>query len=474
MSRMKAISLGGYWEKIPEFVHEKLDLTHINDRSTRIPSTVCPSPDVIIVIKKFSTGWGHETAKEVAAARGNPPIIYPQTWNYLTHEALACDRLRSWHGLFREVGLPKPVVERSAAVAEPATDMGVSEKQLWESHGDFLTAEVRKIFLPGEKMDEGEFLPILAEAVGLSEGSARRLLPYLAVSGILDNPVGTTWRLLSSDGFTLDLEPAPKPEPIRESQAAKILRLMKGLGDKVYPSRYAIESAMLAHKEFVTDEGRPMKRTRAYHYVRRALDEGVVREENGVFVIDRDPSVVLTPAEKAVAEPPRASEPEPEAEPVKAPEKAAPAAAPLTVTDDVRMLKSMLGRIERPTIQGANPENTMDVIRGVRQVMIAHHWERLAQTAIERRLRKRGVSPRPVPKTLFNQDELDILAWEVLKDFKLELVAPFFQVCQYTETLRCRSCGDHFEFTADEKTYYLEHGLHVPRNCSRCRLKKEF
>ena len=44
-------------------------------------------------------------------------------------------------------------------------------------------------------------------------------------------------------------------------------------------------------------------------------------------------------------------------------------------------------------------------------------------------------------------------------------------MCVYKEN--CIDCGDEFEFTEGEQTYYREHNLTPPKRCNFCRRLKK-
>lgn len=467
MDKLKILSIGGLEEKIPEDIREKIDITHWDDSRKSIPNARAADVDAIAVILKFAGREGMGCARDASKRRNGIPILPARTWNYVIAEILNCQKLARWHQSFKEVPDPEsePEVETSELrlVTDNPTDMQVPPKKLWDSYEDMLIQGIHEYLNVGCKYDIGDFLPIIAEHTGLSEGDVKKLLPFLSVSGILENTVGDTWRRPSLDGYIVDLEPAPKPEAPRESQTQKILSLIRGLGEGPYPSKYSIETAMMTHKEFVTVDGNPLTRTRAYHYVLKAIDGGVILRDGELFRVMSDPDVKLTP--NALPKPKPAK-----VEPVAVKVDQGPPGEPaLTISDDTKFLRGIVGKIEKPLIQGADPDHTWDVIRGIKYLVPTAPWDKLADNTVMRLLRKKGVAPRTLPKLMFTADEWDALAWDCLKDFKMEIMAPFLKSCYYDEDVKCRTCGDVFRFTKGEKSLYFDRELSPPKYCRPCK-----
>lgn len=468
MDKLKILSIGGLEEKIPEDIREKIDLTHWDNAHKPVPNATAADVDAIVVILKFAGKDGMSCARNARDSRKNAAIVPARTWNYVIAEILNCPKLAMWHHIFKEAPAPEPEPEERTALAEKTTDMKVSPKQLWEIYEDMLIQGVNEYLDIGCKYDISDFLPIIAEHTGLTQDDVKKLLPFLAVSGILENTVADTWRRPNPDGFIMDLEPAPKPEVPRESQSQKILTLIRGLGDLPYPSRYAIETAMMGHKEFVTVDGKPITRTRAYHYVRKAIDAGVIIPDGEIFCIQTDPDVKLTPIEQ---------KPRPAKVEVKKPEPVAPEDVKLKISDDTTFLRGIIGKVDRPIIQGADPDHVWDVIRGLKSLIPQAPWDKMADNAIARLLRKKGVAPRLLSRLMFTLDEWDALAWDCIKDFKMEIMAPFLKSCYYDEEIKCRTCGEVFEFTKGEKSLYFDRELSPPKYCRPCKqsgLSKEY
>lgn len=481
MDKPKAISIGGLESKIPKRIREEIDIVHLE--GPELPrASFCPNPDFIIVIRKFAGGRGIKTARLLSEARNNCPILTPMSWSYVIYDLLNSEQLKKWGDYFEErLDAEEKVLDaelarqRGEPSEEPAPELStakapqVSEKELWEAYERLLTDAVMGVFKPGEKMDVSEFLPIVAEEVGISEDEVKRLLPYLAISGLIDNPVGDTWRMIGSDGFTVDLEPAPKPKEEPESQSNRILSLMRGLGPGPWRSQYAIESEMLKFSEFTLMDGRQMTRPRAYQYVKKAMKAGVVFEQDGEFYITHEDSIKLTP----VAEKP---EPTPKAAPEKPKrelkgidkdlaERREPinvVGPPPTVSDDVKFLKGMVGKVEKPNIE-------WKIVLGIKSIMPTVHWDKLADNTVTRLLRRKNVSPRPIPKAMFTPDEWDSLAWDTIKDFKIETMAPYFTVGYFDEEIFCLGCKNMFTFSASEKKFYFDKELSSPKRCPECR-----
>lgn len=409
-----------------------------------------------MIITKFAGTHGRECAREAAANHGGIPIVAASTWNYVIHEILECDKLYLWHHTLSNGDTHKePEPKKAEKPAEPLTDMRVTERQLWETHGDLLVSVVKALFRPNEKMHLEEFLPVVAEETGLSQADTKRLLPYLAVAGVLDNPSQDTWRLLGAE-FVLDLEPAPKPEEEPESRREKILRLIRGLHPGPYSSRYAIEKEAMAHREFMSRSGKPLSRMMVFKYVKAALDEGIIKAEGNQFlIVGHDPEVKLTriPDEELKKETskPKAEEPT------------------LRVSDDVKFLREIVGKISPPLVFGVEPEHVWDVILALKKEIPESHWNRMAENTYMAVLRRKGVSPKPIPKELFEKHEWDTLAWETLKGFKVEIMAPYLKMCYYDEDIKCIDCEKVFRFSKEEKGYFFDRELTPPKRCPDCR-----
>ncbi len=468
MKKPVAISIGGLEAKIPRKILDVMDIVHIE--GTEVPNTSkCPNPDMIIVIRKFSGGRGMQMARRLAESRGNPPIITPMSWAYVLDEIQQSPLLDKWDAYFQEklggeqtmeLSVPEPHELSNAPKASTMT-----LKEMWEAYERNLGEAVRAVFKPGEKMDVSEFLPIVAEEVGLNEDQVKELLPFLAISGVIDNPVGDTWRLIGSEGFILDLEPAEKPKEEPESRTNSILAAMKGLNPGPYPSKYAIESAMMTFKEFANRDGSAIRRPQAYKYVKKALAIGIVTEKDGDYYVQHNDELTLTPF-PVVEEPPK---PKPEPEKPKPPplevREPIQAKVELRISDDVKFLREMVGRVEKPNIE-------WQIVMGVKSIMPAAHWDKLAENGVFKALRKKSVSPRAIPKQMFSPDEWDSLAWDSIKEFKLETIAPYFKTSYFDEQILCIDCKDLFTFTSNEKSFFYDRELAPPKRCPVCRKKK--
>lgn len=464
MIKPRAISLGGYEEKIPRELREKIDFTHFEEVHSGIPQSACPDAEFIVVITKFSRR-GSMAGRNAALNRGIP-ILLTMTWNYAAQEILNCQRLKHLHELFTKKDEPAAETRELAPVA--AAESAISDKDLLAAYENMLIDAIKKVFLPGEKMDISEFLPLISEDVSLPEDQVRRLLPHMAITGLIDNPVGDTWRLIGSEGFTHDLEPAPKPKEEPESQAARILTLMKGLDPGPYPSKYAIETQLIEHQEFVTLSGNRFGRPQAYKYVNKAIEHRVIFEQGGEYYIVHDNSVKLTPVEPKVA--PK----KPELEKPKTPSlervvdrviEPIQARDVLQISDDVKFLKSVLGKISKPNIE-------WHIVQGIKSIMPMAHWDKLADNTVMKMLRKKSVSPRTIPKAMFHPDEWDSLAWDLIKEFTVGTMAPYFTVTYFDEQMFCFECKEPFTFTVGEKKFYYERELTSPKRCPACRQKK--
>jgi hypothetical protein len=457
LDKIKVISIGGLEEKILDKVREQIDIAHWRDSRRSIPSTFAADAAAIVIITKFAGTTGRERAREASANHGDIPILAAATWNYVIHEILECDKLYMWHHTLKNGDSEREPKKTAEPPKEVLTDMRITERRLWETHGDLLVSVAKALFLPGEKMDINEFLPDLAKEAGLSEADTRKMLPYLAVAGVLDNPVGDTWRLLGSE-FILDLEPAPKPEVETESQRTKMLGLLRGLKPGPYPSRYAIEKEAMAHRDFAGRSGKPLCRMMVFRYVKAALDEGIIKSEGGGFrVVGHDPSVKLTriPEKELETRGPATKKRE----------------AELKVSDDVKFLRDIVGDVGLPTVFGIEQQYVWDVVKAIKKEVPATHWNRLAENSCMAILRKKGVSPKPIPRELFKDYDWDILAWETLKGFKVEIMAPYLKMCHFDEDIKCANCGEWFRFTKAEKGFYYEKELAPPARCAQCRRK---
>jgi len=458
LEKLKIISIGGLESKIPDKITTKIEVRHWQNSRESIPNSLAPDAHAIVVITKFAGTQGRECARAASAHRGNIPILAAPTWNHVVPQIMECDKLYLWHHTLKNGDQPKKELA-PAAPAKETTDQGVTPKELWEAYGDSLINVISTLFQPGEKMDVSEFLPIVAQEVGISEKDASLMLPYVAVAGILDNPVGDTWRLLGDEGFTLDLEPAPKPQPDSESHGRKILGLIKGLGAGPWKSKYAIESAMISSREFTSQRGTPLRRTMAYRYVRMAEEEGIVYAKDDAYWILHDPEVKLTPVPKEEQQPATRSI------------RRIPKKPDLKVSDDVVFLRSIVGTVSPPMVAMVAAEHAWEVVLGVKKMVPGSHWDKMAENAYFAILRKKGVSPKPIPKDLFQAHEWDALAWETLRGFKLEVMAPYFKGCFFDEKLKCVACGQEFLFTAADKLRHFEANVMPPRGCRGCEAK---
>ena len=461
MEKLRIISIGGLEGKIPDDLRSRLAIAHWDNPMRDIPGNLMPDAHAIVVIQKFSGSRGRECARMAAANRGGIPVLAAKTWNYVVPEILACDKLYLWRAALSG---PSNGTHKEAKPAEPPTealtDMGVTERQLWETHGDLLVSVVQALFRPNEKMRLEEFLPHVAEETGLSEADTKRMLPHLAIAGILDNPVGDTWRLLGSE-FVHDILPAPEPEEEPETQRERMLGLFRGLNPGPYPSKYAIWKEAIAHSEFVSESGKPLSQRTVWRYIKTALERKIIKAGGDQLWIEgHNPNVKLTRI------------PEEELNAVRlASRKASHEEPKLKVSDDIKFLRGVVGKIDPPTIFGVAPEHVWEVILGIKKEIPAVHWDHLAENTCMAVLRKKSVSPKPIPKGLFEGQEWDALAWETLKAFKLEIMAPFLKLCYFDETLTCAGCGGTFLFSRAEKNLHYEKEAVPPKQCPQCRRK---
>lgn len=465
VDKLRVISTGGKEEKIPDKIHRIFDIRHIT-KGGAFPPTA-GDYKAVIIIARFIDTIHRNNAKNWALSNGLP-CITAMKWNYVVDEMLKNDIMRPQIEPLI-AGKDIAVVGEPDAPEEAASEPEVSEPELWSAFGHNLKSSVRSLLKPDDAMHVDSFIDMVAEDIGLSAEKTKLLLPRLHAAGILQNTVGDTW-VLSPQGtnyeYKVMVEEAPKPVADPDTHARKIIGLMKGLGPGPYASQYAIQTAMLDHAEFVTRSGEPMGRTQAWRYFKRAMEEGVVFEQDGALYIVPDDSVKLTKIEKV--EPEEKPKPKIAERPVgpmpvePAPE---PTPEPIRVSDDVKFLRGIVGRID------VNYER-IDSIVGIKSLIPMAPWDKFADMTIRRILQKKNVSPRSIPKEMFSPEEWDWLAWMSVKEFKVEHLAPHMHVCFSDEHHKCVECASEFTFTKGEQRFYYQKNLTPPKRCPDCRQAK--
>lgn len=486
--RLKALIVGGDEQRnIPQEVKDKVDYVHV--ASGAIRPSIAPDADVVVVITRWVSRQSSDLAREISKKRGIP-ILLVRTGNYILREMEACPALKGFFNgvedpaAARATGTssppPEPGTEKKAAPSpEPETPApgasqtwDVPSEDLWPVYKQKLIEAVRSIFNPGEKMDAGEFLPVLAEATGIPEKNVEALLPELAIRGVLVNTVGTTWKMMAEgpDDYTfkLDLEAAPKAKSAGR-HTDNMASLVPGLPEGPYPSKYAIETEVMSHREFLMKDGAPIRRMYAWMIVGKAILAGFVRQVDGQFLVERDPGLKLTRysdtelverlrTNRSKSKPPKAPQ-KVDGKPVEVP----PEPEKLKVSDDVIFLRNIVGQVEPPE------KVTLEHITRVRRLLSAEEWDRCAAIGVERRLKRGGVAPRPVPKGLFTEEDWSYLAWETLGKLSFETVLPLFLLGYQDEELPCADCGASFVFSAKEQQFYYARGWTPPKRCPACR-----
>jgi len=357
-----------------------------------------------------------------------------------------------------------------ASAPEPMTAMGVSVGELWDVYKPQIIESVRSIFKENEKMLEPDFLPVLAEAVGIGEADLKQLLPKLAIKGILVHIGGETWKLLPPVGTeyryehdTQELPPAtpePKKQPSRTSELAL---MVTGLPEGPYVSKYAICSEVLRRKDFTNSEGHRISRSQSERVIVKAIALGAVIQDGEVWRIVHDDGVTLSPPDEGGA--PKQTRPKaakPADAPAETPEPPKQEERPLKISDDVHFLKGAVGPLSLPA-------DKREVVFHARALVAPRHWDASAQHTISKKLRLAGVSPVPLPKNAFSEDEWAALAWETMKAFTFEFVVPILRAEFADETLSCSSCANTFVFEKGEAEFFFNKGLSKPRRCPRCR-----
>lgn len=520
--KLRALITGGDDRNITKSAHEVLDVvTHVQSYTRVFPSIAKADYDVIVILPRWGVKRNSDHAKELGNELGIP-VIVARTGNYIVPELLKSPTLkarveailaanRNGHdakkanGNGQEAPVPKS--------PEPETEVGLSLAELREKYLPRLSDSCEELMKPGEALKEEDFLPLLVEDVGLSEKDVRRLMPYLAVEGVLDEIGEGYWVLLSP---TVDMDEIKKAVEVRiekdkakaakkkaagpreraKARTAAMVAMGRGLPEGPYPSRSSIARELLKYREFSKEDGTSFTLSRGEQLVHRMIKEGIVVGQDGEFRVKRDESVRLTLRDESPKDdifdgigkpepkngaPAPAEEPLPELPPegelrdafmdwlrTHRPDLAAKYEPPKKehTPDRLRFLKGSLGPIMR--------NQHMKVVDTLRQMMHPQHWDEMSQTAIKGRLLKAGHPNEELPRDLFTEEEWNLLAWETLRKMPLETVAPHLLISYEDVELECVECDTRFVFTAGEQEFFLRKFGEIthPKRCYDCRKNK--
>jgi hypothetical protein len=359
-----------------------------------------------------------------------------------------------------------------------------------------MTEVIRDTMKPGDKYRENDLLRLMADFVGIDADEIRSVLPELAMRCILVNTVDDTWKVPSPEyEMDEDLEPA-EPE---ESKQLSRTDLVGGLPEGPYSTKGEIVYEMCNYKEFLLEDGREPIETSLYGVINRFAKKGGLVEMDGQFHIEVNPKIKLTRLEKPfrlktahgtyrrtkeeqeqTKVKPKPKSPEP------APSK--PFALDLTSTQYLptkevppmekgfKAIRQQLGKIPRPAIMPG-------VMTRLRKLFPKAHWDQAARLALDRRVKKAGVSSNNLVRDRFTDEEWDALAWEMLKGLPLEAVAPHINQVYENRVLVCEQCIQNgkslkeaeFVFTSMDQEFFFEKFGEVtpPRNCHACRKERK-
>lgn len=517
MQKIRALIVGGDERRnIPKVVREAIDYVHVPSTRETFPTSVAPDVEVIVVLTRWLGRPAWRIAQDIAQKR-KLPLIQSKTGNYILAGLIKHSNDKN---KFKERVDPylTEKAEEAVEAEEPKTEVqSPSQKDspddwtvedLWANYGKRLIEVVKSLMLPDEKLDQVELFPILAEELSISEQALAKLIASdeLKVKGVLANTVGTTWkRLAAGSDYKVDAEAAPKPPARKESQATKMTLFIAGLHPGPHLSKWAIAGELQKYKEFFTLDGKPPSRTYAMVMVKNAIELKIIKEvENQGWVIERDPSIQLTPINpqstttpeapkkaepKLVAkeEPKPAPAPEPKPSIVEklsteyvslaglAPALAQKAATPssngvpqsATVSAPEDSLKKVLGKIERCELMP-------DQLKLQKSLMPGRLWDAVAQQEICDRLKKAGLPSKPLPKGIFTSEEWDGLAWSALGDVPYRKIAIQMRGSLEDESCVCFECGTNFVFTKGEKQWLFEKfgDFRSPKYCKPCKNAK--
>lgn len=451
------VVVGGDITRAAKSVTNTFEITHHSDGARHIRST-SEKVQAVVVLTKFKVVNSVQNARDFANTRNIPLLLVP-SWNQIKDAVLACERLAPFTGYLAEKTSDKPDPVEEKPVAE--TDAGISEVELWDIYQDMAVETVRCFLKVGEKIHASELAPALSSELSLSEKDVRLLMKRMHGAGVVSNIAGETWKLLPHGGqsyeYEMDRREVPAPDPSRASAEhhgmPSRVPFVHGLPRGPYRTKREISVEMQKYKEFLWDDGSPLTPNGYLRIISQATASGAIKmAKSGLFEIDRRDDMKLTPVEAA---------PKTSTEPAQAPEAPKPPAP--KVSDDVRFLRNMVDPIERSRTPNY-------IIAGVKGAMSPQKWDWAATQSILSTLRKKGVEPKAsIPRDLFENDEWDALAWELLRKMPLEVVAPLLVVIYEDETITCVECEEEFLFTKGEKMFFFEHDFAPPKRCKTCK-----
>lgn len=463
---LKAIVIGAYprfvqkiEKKLKAFLDFKLIMT-----DERVKPEVMPEAKVIVILTDYvgrenaSAGWDLGRARKI-------PVVECRSENYVRDELERLELI----GKEQEKEADK---QNETTVHPQETSVGLTHEQILQYVPEAKKL-IKELLTPGDEVDESILLSLLEEGIGLPADVIKSvLLPEIAVTGLIQNTVGTTWKRTGGGQSEEEVyryveEPKPRRPTRRDYYVSKIAGLPSG----PYKSLYAVSRELAKYTEFLLEDGSAPSASYRFLIVKHAANRGLIEERNGRYFVLHDASVKLTPlpvAEAAKEEPdsaPRASSIPTTYTPIehlKGIEKDPP---------EAESSRAMIGDID---------VNSVPIqLKTLKNLMPQRHWDEMAFRAISKRMASMKVDGRPPGKDRFEPEEWDALAWEQLQKLPLAMVVPTWMPDTFKdERLICSvpRCQDSFVFTKSEQEHFYRMFGEVkrPKLCPRCRrLRKE-
>lgn len=483
MEKVPILLVGGKGHNLPPDLRHRFDLAHIEVDQAVIPPGIAPDAMAIVGLGAVPGGlW--DQAQVMARARDVPitRIEYGRELADHLRRFPPIKKILDRQGSNQNRTEQEPK-KASEVKQEAATDIGLSDDDVWGQYGPKLIEGVKLLFNTGDKKHEDDFLEDLAKYAGVPAGAAKRVLNRLDEHSVLVNIAGSqTWQLIwSQDGLQVDpdtepVEPEPPPPKAREDLLSQRVNALTGLHPGPYKSKYQIAQTLALYKEFDTKDGKPMSSTPALRVVEAAIEVEYIEEKDGEFFVHQDDSVTLTRREENSTPGPASA---PAATPPTVEKKVSPKdfslvgkKAPPEPEKDV-FTESQIRELVLPAPKVDIPLAKLEMLKGIIAIV---HWDTCAINTIHKKFDRKKVARELIDRRLFTQNEWDAYAWETIKKFTflqaaeaLSETPPAFE----DEKCICKDCHQEFVDTKDRKTARFRRfgRASTPRRCFECHKK---
>lgn len=292
----KVLLVGGLDFNIPKELYTHFNIVkHLSQKNRRIHQV--PNADYIFVI----SDWANHSMVETVKKQTKAPVIWLRKgWAAMKEE------------LSRRSILPPEGAEEAPPEATPApsegntSESGYSEDELWKIYGDEIIQAIRNALKAHELVKEDDLLEILALA-GPPKEDCKAFLESgrLQMKGLVEHVKDGVWRsMIGKDGHA-DYgvargpfsDPTAKRMPKIVERANERARLIAGLSPGPYTAFTEIGRKMQKYREFHND-GVPIRMDGCRRLIKRAVELGIVNDEQKDIRINFDPEVSLTPVEE--------------------------------------------------------------------------------------------------------------------------------------------------------------------------------